>query len=312
MDYRGDKMSKRTNRKASEILEEIRQGCRNMLNESFFRMWMHRYAIEELDRKQNRMIFKSLWNSGTVSCGKVKHLDGPESLFFTGWMTQEYDYMYEPQVIRFVNTRGVPFIPNGEQVVNKDCAIGWSNSGRNPLKRSIEYLVDRMVECELALHTNLLTSQVPFIVNVSPDQQLKASDLIDRLLNYEPVVFTDGDINAIQSLTTGAPWIADKVRALYYDYQSMAYTILGIDNTKMDGSNKQFVLTEQLDANIAEINLFKTDIDESVNEFIDDIEEFSGVHLTLKDNLIESHSIYENDGEGKNPSMKDEEDEDNE
>lgn len=295
-------------------IEKIRADCRNMLRDSFFRLWMHRFRFKELDRKQNRAIFKALWKDGTIACGKIRHLDGPEALFFTGWHSQDFDYMYEPQVIRFVNTRGVPFIPNGKQAVGETCAIGWSNGGRNPLERSINYFVDRMVECELVLHSNLLTAQVPFLVNISPEQQLKANDLIARLLRFEPVIFTEGDINAIQALATGAPWIADKIRALYYDYQAMAYTILGIDNTKMDGSNKQFVLTEQLDANIAEVNLFKTDIDESIREFQEDIEEFSGVKLTLIDNLIEAHSIYEdnNPDEGKQPTQKKKEDGENE
>jgi len=288
-------------------IEQIRKDTKKMLDESFFRLWMNRYNFPQLNRKQKRMIMKEFWNNGTISCGKIKHLEGPESLFFTGWMTQNYDYMYEPEIIRFVNTRGVAFIPKEEQVVNETCALGWANSSRNPVKRSVEYFVDRMVECELILHNNLLTTQVPFLVSISPAEKLKAQDLIDKILNYEPVIFTEGDINAIQALMTGAPWIADKIRSMYYDYQAQCYTVLGIDNTKMDGSNKQFQLTEELDANIAEINLYKTDIDNTVQEFLDDIAEFSGITITKEDNLQTADSLYDQaDDEAKQPSQKEE------
>lgn len=295
-------MSKTKKYSKAEI-EQLRQNCKNMLEESYFRLWMNRYDFPELGRKEKRTILKNFWTAGTISCGKIDKLSGPESLFFTGWTTQNYDYMYEPEIIRFVNTRGVPFIPLDEQVVNETCAIGWANSSRNPVSRSVEYFIDRQVECELILHTNLLTTQVPFIVNITPEQELKAKDLVDKLLNYEPVVFTEGDINAIQALATGAPWIADKIRSMYYDYQSQCYTILGIDNTKMDGSNKQFQLTEEIDANIAEINLFKTDIDTTIQEFLDDIEEFSGVKITMINNLAETRSIYDGTEDTKQPTV---------
>lgn len=285
-------------------VEQLRKDTKKMLDESFFRLWMNRYNFPELNRKQKRMIMKSFWNDGTISCGKIKHLNGPESLFFTGWMAQNYDYMYEPEVIRFVNTRGVSFIPLDEQIVNETCAIGWANSSRNPVKRSVEFYINRMVECELILHNNLLSIQVPYIVNITPEEKLKATDLIDKILNYEPVIFTEGDINAIQALVTNAPWIADRIRSIYYDYQAQCFTILGIDNTKMDGSNKQFVLTEQLDSNIAEINLYKSDIDNTVQEFLDDIADFSGIIITKEDNLPATDSLYE---QVKQPSIKEEE-----
>jgi len=292
-------------------IEQLKTDCKRMLDNSFFRLWMNRYDFPELGRKEKRMIMKSFWNDGTISCGQIKHMTGPESLFFTGWMTQNYDYMYEPEIVRFVNTRGVPFIPMNEQVVNETAVLGWANSGRNSIKSLVGYFIERMVECELILHNNLITSQVNMIVNITPEEKLKAQDLIDRLLNFEPVVFTEGEINAVQSIiSNGATWIADKIRSMYYDYQSQVFSILGIDNTKMDGSNKQFVLTEQLDSNIAEINLYKTDIDNTIQEFLDDIQETFGITITKVDNLPETTSMYEGaDGEDKKqPTLKEGED----
>lgn len=278
-------------------ISQLRAQCKQAIDNNIFRIWMNRYDFPELNRKQKRAIMKELFNTGTISCGKINHLDGPESLYFVPYMTQEWDLYYEPQVIRFMNLRGVPFISKNPEVVNESCAIGYANSGRNSIKTLVNYYIDRMVECELILHNNLLTAQVPFLVNISPDQKLRAQDLIDKILNYESVVFTDGDINAIQALLTGAPWIADKIRGIFYDYQSQLYTILGIDNTKMDSSDKQFQLTEELDSNIAEINSYKTDIDISIQEFLDDIEEAFGIIITKVDNLIESKSIYDNSEE---------------
>ena len=292
----------------TKSVEQLRTDCRKMLSDSFFRLWMNRYDFPELDRKQKRQIMKSFWNQGTIGCGQIKHMEGPESLFFTGWLTQFWDYMFEPEVIRFTNPIGVSFIPSGEQQLGKTAAIGWANSGRNPIKRSVEYFIDRMVECELILHNNLIASQVGVIVNISPEEKLKAKDLIDKLLNFEPVIFTEGEINAIQSIINGgATWIADKIRCMYYDYQAMCYTILGIDNTKMDSSNKEFQLTEQLDSNIAEINLYKTDIDNTIQEFLDDIEDTFGIKITKVDNLPDTTSLYED--EKKQPEVGGKEDE---
>lgn len=287
-------------------IEQLRAQCKQSIDNNIFRLWMNRYDFPELDRKQKRAILKELYNTGTVSCGKIKHLDGPESLYFVPYMTQEWDLYYEPQVIRFMNLRGVPFIDMDPQVVNESCAIGYANSGRNSIKTIVRFYIDRMVECELVLHNNLLTTQVPFLVNISPDQKLKAQDLIDKIFSFEPVLFTEGDLNAIQALLTGAPWIADKIRGIFYDYQSQLYTILGIDNTKMDSSDKQFQLTEELDSNIAEVNSYKTDIDICIQEFLDDIQEAFGITITKVDNLIESKSIYDNsEEEVKQPAKGD-------
>ncbi len=174
----------------------------------------------------------------------------------------------------------------------------------------VDYFVEKMVNLEVILNTNICLQNMPFFVEVTPESKMKAKDLIDKLLRGEPVIIGDvDDLNAIQAVVTNAPYVADKLRTLYYDYENQLYTILGIDNTKMDGSNKQFVLTEQLDANIAEVNLYANDIVSRIQEFVDDINNTFGVNITLEDNLEKAESLYDNNQEGKQPEVKENQDE---
>lgn len=274
-----------------DTIEQLKNKTKRMLDNKYFQAWMNRYSFDGLDRKQRRFLMKKFYNDGTCSCGIEKHTN---ELFFCGYQTQKYDIYYEPEVIRFTPLIADSFIDNQPHTVNVDCAVGWANSTRNSIKTICDYFVEKMVGLELIFSNNVLLQNMPFFVGLTPESEMKAKDMISRLMRGECVVFGDiKDLQAIQALVTNAPYIADKLRALYYDYENQLYTILGIDNNKQDAANKYFKLTEEVDSNIAEINLYGNDIDTSIQDFIDDINATFGKTIVMTSNLKAADSNYD-------------------
>lgn len=297
--------------KKNNDIELLKSRVKRMLDNKYFMAWMNRIKFTELDRRQKRAIMKQFYNEGTVSCGKIKHMEGVEGLFFVPYASQGFDLYWEPQVIRFVPQNKVAYVDTNNHTVGIDCAVGWCSSSRNSIKSIVDYFVERMVNLEIVLNTNIAIQNMPFFVGCTPESQLKAKDMVDKLLKGEPVIFGDIiDINAIQAVITNTPYVSDKLRSLFYDYENQLYTILGVDNKKFDNSN-EFQLTSEIDANNVEINMYGNDIDTCIQEFIDDINETFGVNIQIESNVKQAESLYENNDEeeAKQPTVGGNEDE---
>lgn len=268
-----------------ESIEKLRKDTLMMLNNKYFNLWMNSREFEGLSRVQKRFLMKRWYYDGSIACGKDKHL--PE-LFFAPWSVQGVDMYGEPKYLLFINLFHSSVIPSDKQEVGKDAVIGYTMSCRKGISYFVNYFIERMVEIELVLNVNINLQNMPFLVAlkegvVSKD---KAKDLIERILNHEVAVFLDvNELQEVQSFATNTPYVCDKLRSLYYDYENQLYTILGVDNTKFDGSNKQFQLTEELDANTIEINAYAEDIDTNIEDFFKEVNEVFGIEIKVINKL---------------------------
>lgn len=291
--------------KSKQIIEQLRKDTRMMLQNKYFNIWMNSRDYEGLSRVQKRFLMKRWYYDGSIGCGKDKHL--PE-LFFAPWNMQKVDMYGEPKEILFINLFNSSVIPKEEQEVGKDAVIGYVMSNRKGISYFVNYFVERMVELELILNVNVNLQNIPFLIALKDGvvSKNKAKDLIERILNHELAVFVDvNELQEVQSFTTNTPYICDKLRSIYYDYENQLYTILGIDNTKFDGSNKQFQLTEELDSNTIEINAYGEDIDTNIKDFFKEVNEVLGIEIKVINKLQKATDKQTESDEGE------EEDEEN-
>ena len=278
-------------------IDILRAKIKQALDNKMFRLWIGRFVFESLSRKQRRFIMKSFWNEGTVAGKKNDLIDGVEGLYFTPYTTTYYDLYQEPEVVRLVNLHNVPYIPNTDQVVDVDCAIGWCNTARKPIKVLVEYYIDRMVEIQLVINTQLGLQNSPFMFGITPEMKQKADDLMAKILNHEPVVFIDiDDVSLLKAVTLNNQYNIDKLVQLYYDYESQCFNILGIDNATSDGT-KDRMLLDQTNANNVEINAFNEEIKQCIQDFLDDINDLYGIKITLQSNIKPTQSLYEEGNE---------------
>lgn len=300
-------MSKKKIKKVLDVYS-LRAKTKSMYTNKYYNLFMSSRKWTGLTSQQENYVMKKFWTEGTVAAFKIKLLD---ELGFASYMTNTYNMYDFPEQVELLNTRNVPVIPSGTQINNKDVVIGFINESHDSVKRVVEYYVDRIVEIDMVINTNLQTHKLPFLVGVGPDDIDRANDIIERILNDEPVIFMDSeDINLVKSLATNTPYILDKLYQHKLNLENELLTYLGIDNAgSFDGMNR--VNVDQVNANNTLINAFDKAVQECLDEWCDDIASYLGITISCESTLEEVASIHQ--GGNKNASEDDlEEDEDNE
>ena len=172
--------------------------------------------------------------------------------------TISYNYLDFPETVNLINKRGVSevIIPSGEQVVNKDVAIVYCLPSHKPIKQLVKYYTDRIAQVEIIINNNLKLQNIPFVIGCNEESKDSMEDIVERILNNELVVYSAvGDINKLQTLSTTAPYLIDKLKSYQVSLENELLTTLGIDNSGVQAKKAQ-MLVDEVNANNDAINDF--------------------------------------------------------
>lgn len=282
-------MSKEVKRNIKTI-QEIRKNIKTVLNNKYYNLWMSKYETD-LDPEVYHYLFKKLWETGTIAGFAIKHTD---ELAVAPYTTQTYNMYDYPEKVQLVNVRNSPLIPRGNKVVNKDVVIGWCQSNHKSIKFMVDKYIDRILDVEMVINTQLETHKLPFLIGISPEDKKRADDIVSKILNNEPVVFMDlNDLNLVKTLVNGNPYIIDKLVEYKQTIECELLTYLGLDNAV-----SQKVNLDITNANNNLINAFKADIDYNIQNFVNDCAEYLGINFYLNMRQDDIESIYEEGNEG--------------
>lgn len=282
-------MSKERKRTTKAVLQ-IRKNIKQVLDNKYFNLWMSKYE-SDLDPQVFHYLFKEFYNMGTAGGFVIKHTD---ELGIAPYTPKSYTMYGYPEKIKFTNIRNSPLVPKNIRIVNKDAVIGWCQSNHKSIKFIVDKYIDRILDVEMVINTQLETHKLPFLVGISPEDKQRAEDIVSKIMNNEPVVFMDlNDLNLVKTLVNGNPYIIDKLVAHKQTIEGELLTFLGLDNAV-----SQKVNLDITNANNSLINAFKDDIDYNIQNFVNDCAEYLGVHfyLTMRQPIIES--VYEEGNEG--------------
>lgn len=237
----------------------------------YYNLFMSSFKWNGIDRQTADYIMRKFWSEGTCAAFNIKHTNEPG---FTLYTTQQFSMYDAPEIVELVNKYNVPFMPKGPQVVNKDVVIGWIQPNHKPIREVVDYYVDRLVQVDMVINTNLETHKLPFTVAASPEDIDKLQDMVDRILNNELAVFGSfEDLDRIKTLATATPYIIDKLYSYKVNLEGELLTYLGLDNSKRDDSKQRFTLDE-VNSNNEEINANQENLLSYLEEFCDDIKKY--------------------------------------
>ena len=272
-------------------IERYREQMRRSYWDKYFTIFYNNFVYEgDIDEEAIDFTKRQLWNNGTIAGFKVKKADLVYYAPYAPSFYNNYDY---PTKCLLINLHNASFIPRKEMIIHKDVAIGFALATHKPIKEIVKYYIDKIVQIEMVLNTNLIVHKLPFLVAITPSDQAKAKDIIDRILNDEPVVFMDSnDLGMIKVLlqSSSAPYICDKLYQLRISYENELLTILGVDNATPNLSGERNTVDE-VNANNNLININAESIVNNLNSFYEEIEELFGVHVRVKkhENVLSVH-----------------------
>lgn len=143
---------------------------------------------------------------------------------------------------------------NGEE--DKDCILVMNNWQRIPTCSTIELFCQKLADADLTCSVNIKAQKTPVLIVVDENQRLMMENLYAQYDGNRPFIFGDKNqlgADSIKCISTGAPFIADKVMEYKKQIWNEALTFLGINTLQTE--KKERLITDEASSNNELINL---------------------------------------------------------
>ena len=251
---------------------DMRKAFEFFYNNKFFNMWMKKFKFTGLDYQESYYIMKKFWFEGTIACSL--RLNPPQvaerlpKLVFTPWvMSQTYNCYDFPNYARCINVRAVSYININELEVDKEIVIGWCMPNHKGVYSLIAPKLQELVDLEMVIRICTKNQKAPWIIAMSPEDKLAVEKLIDDMSSDDSVLITMlNDLKNTKALTSGAPFVVDKLEAQRQKVEDDIKTSIGKMNVGI-AQKKEHFTDDEVQSNNQEI-------EESSEDFLDEVKAF--------------------------------------
>lgn len=127
--------------------------------------------------------------------------------------------------------------------------IIWNNMLHTPSRLDVKMFSNRLYELDRAIDVNAKAQKTPVLIQCDEDQRLTMLNLYKQYDGNAPFIFGNSNLNsnAIKAITTGAPYVADKLYTLKTQLWNEALTYLGISNINVQ--KKERLITDEVTRN---------------------------------------------------------------
>ena len=131
-----------------------------------------------------------------------------------------------------------------------------NNYERIPTLSTCELFAKKLTNADLTAYINIQSQKTPVLILCNENQRLTLENMYSQYEGNKPVIFGDSDnlnINAIKSINTNAPFIADKVMEYKKEIWNELLTFLGINNLMLE--KKERLVSDEANSNNELINM---------------------------------------------------------
>ena len=228
----------------------------------YFNIYMNSYKFSgEIDYQQIDFILRKFWRDGCVAMFPltarvndkrlpVTNDEHPNGIpVFTAFCPNGWNIYDFPTDVNLINSKGVNFIPTGAQIVDKDVVIGYIQRNKKGVAEFVENIVEDIVTCEMVLSININAHKMPWLIAVDPDSEKKMRELYDKIKEDNPELFLSSeDVNNLKVLTSGAPFIIDKLYNYKQARENELREFFGLNNVGV-GEKKEHLISAEVEAN---------------------------------------------------------------
>lgn len=113
-----------------------------------------------------------------------------------------------------------------------DSVIIWNNYLRKPSCLTVNHYARRLADLENAIDVNCKAQKTPVLLRCNENQRLTLINLYKQYEGNYPFIFgeKDLDMKGVSAISTGAPYVADKMFQIKMQVWNEALTELGISN----------------------------------------------------------------------------------
>lgn len=289
---------------SKNTVAELQSQCKQNYIMKYYNLWMSKFKWtgldEEMAAQQENFIMRKFWSDGMICMRPIPNTD---LMVFTTWTLQDINYYDLPATVIMENPHNAPLnvIPNTPQVVNKDVVIGYCQPNHKPIKSTVDYYINRIVQVDMVINTNLQLQKMPWLIAVDESDRDKMEDIIDRILNNEIVVFADlQSLNKIQALATNTPYVIDKLNDYKRSIEQELLTFLGIDNNGSSNLEKTHINVDAVNANNDIINDYAESIETEINKWLADIKRVFGRDIKIEAKSKPVNTVHDGGNQDEN------------
>lgn len=119
-----------------------------------------------------------------------------------------------------------------KQLTKDDSVIIWNNYLRKPSCLTVNHYARRLADLENSIDVNCKAQKTPVLIRCNENQRMTLQNLYNQYEGNYPFIFgeRDLDVKGISAISTGAPFVADKMFQIKMQVWNEALTELGISN----------------------------------------------------------------------------------
>lgn len=132
----------------------------------------------------------------------------------------------------------------------KNSVIIYNNFLRTNSVLLVEEYARKLAELDRIIEVNAKAQKTPVLIKCNETQRLTMKNLYMKYDGNEPFIFADNDLNpnSLMVLTTGAPYVCDRLYQLKSQYWNEALTYLGISNLNVQ--KKERLVSDEVMRNL--------------------------------------------------------------
>lgn len=266
---------------------------RAMYDEKYFNLFLSSRERENLTREEGEYILRKFWALGKVSGFELGE-KGSKALAFATYSPFDFNMYNFPIHVNIINEKGVSGIPTKPLKVGEDVVLGWALHSGQPIYSIVANYIDRIVDVEMAIRMNVKAHKIPLAIEVDEDNESDAEELNRDLETDEYKFFIKtGGVDMLKAVSSGAPFILDKLHSYKVSLENELLTFLGINNIAME--KKERLIVDEAEGNDALIKSYAMMIDEGIDGFFEEIYNVFGVKCGLPRKTIEIERGVENE-----------------
>lgn len=129
---------------------------------------------------------------------------------------------------------------------DENSVVIFNNMLHTNMIPDVEHFARKLYEADRTVDVNIKAQKTPVMITCDENQRLTMKNMYAKYEGNEPFIFggKDMDINKIQAVVTGAPFVADKVQQTKMQIWNEALTFLGISNTNTE--KKERLITDEV------------------------------------------------------------------
>lgn len=136
------------------------------------------------------------------------------------------------------------------------CVYIRNNYQQTPTDTTIMLFAERLAKIEIAIETNINAQRTPVLVRCDEKTRTSLTAVYDQYEGDKPVIFGTKALQEkpLEVLTTGAPYVSDKLREDKRAVWNEALEFLGI-NTNPSDKKKERLIVSEVDSNNEQIDI---------------------------------------------------------